>query len=86
MTTEIIEALKELSAAKKRVADIRNNCQHTIKPTYPDDLECSSRICEACGQVWSDWYCQDNAPSFRCEYTRETGECCIHCGNPSERL
>ena len=86
MTTEIIEALKVLSDAQKRVIDIRSNCKHTIKPTDPGDLECSSRICDDCGQEWHDWYCQENAPTFKCEYTDENGECCIHCGKPWERL
>jgi hypothetical protein len=86
MTDEMKQALADLAAARKRVTDIQSNCTHRIVPTYPEYPESSDGICADCGDPTGSWYCPKNAPSHRCEYTRESGEWCIHCGDPSERL
>lgn len=85
MTTEIIQALNDLAAAQKRVSAIRANCAHVIIPSDPKWIDASSRTCSDCGESWGDWYCPKKPPAHACEYTRESGEWCIHCGDPDER-
>ena len=43
-------------------------------------------VCIVCGKDFG-WYCTENPDPKKpyCEYDREHGECCIHCGLPEER-
>lgn len=93
MTEELKKALDDLDAARKQVNvaldlvnKLRDTCRHHIVPDDPKWPDASDGICSDCGYKTGSWYCPDNAPSHVCEYTRDSGEWCIHCGYPYERL
>jgi len=86
MKPEITQALLELDAARTRLCELRSSCEHKIVPDDPTDPESSTGICSECGMSTGTWFCPANGKSHQCEYTNESGEWCIHCGNPEERL
>lgn len=66
----------------------REECGHEIVPSDPKNPDCSSPVCNKCGQKWSwEWYCP-NAPDHRCNYDHDgfyDYDCCKYCGQPEER-
>lgn len=85
MNTEMIKAREAVTAAQKRVAEIEDACQHKIVNDSPEWPEAGEGVCSECGYATGSWYCPDNAPSHRCEYSRSY-DSCDHCGQPQERL